>query len=79
MLDVTTTREAVLTPDGRSLDLYLGGPPDGDALLFHAGTPGRPASVRAADRPVAGEGSLVAFSRPGYGSSTRLPGRSVAE
>jgi len=39
MLDVTATREAVSTPDGRSLDLYLAGPAHGDVLLFHSGTP----------------------------------------
>jgi pimeloyl-ACP methyl ester carboxylesterase len=80
MLDVTTTREAVRTPDGRSLDLYLGGPPDGDALLFHAGTPGVPLPYEPLTALMAERGlRYVAFSRPGYGSSTRLPGRSVAD
>ena len=80
MLDVTTTREAVSTPDGRSLDLYLGGPPDGDALLFHIGTPSAPVPYEPAIRAMAERGlRYVAFSRAGYGSSTRRPGRSVAD
>ena len=29
----------VPTPDGRSLDVWLAGPPDGTPLLFHYGTP----------------------------------------
>ena len=80
MLDVTTTREAVPTPDGRSLDLYLGGPADGDALLFHIGTPSAPVPYEPAIRAMAERGlRYVAFSRPGYGSSTRRPGRSVGD
>ncbi|MET1232441.1 MAG: alpha/beta fold hydrolase [Candidatus Limnocylindrales bacterium] len=80
MLDVTTTREAVQTLDGRSLDLYLGGPPDGDALLFHIGTPAAPVPYDPAIRAMAERGlRYVAFSRAGYGSSTRRPGRSVGD
>ena len=80
MLDVTTTREAVSTPDGRNLDLYLAGPPDGDVFLFHAGTPGVPLPYEPLTTMMAERGlRYVAFSRPGYGSSTRLPGRSVAD
>ena len=30
----------VPTPDGRSLDVWLDGPADGEAFLFHHGTPG---------------------------------------
>src|SRR6188474_2907520 len=41
----TTRTTTVTTPDGRSLDLYLAGPPAGDVLLFHSGTP----STRAPD------------------------------
>ena len=66
MLDVTTTREAVQTLDGRSLDLYLGGPADGDALLFHIGTPSAPVPYEPAIRAMAERGlRYVAFSRPG--------------
>src|SRR5262245_42984622 len=80
MLDATTTREMVTTSDGRSLDVYLGGPPDGEALLFHIGTPAAPVPFEPAVDAMAARGlRLVAFSRPGYGSSTRRPGRTVAD
>jgi hypothetical protein len=66
MLDVASIRESVQTPDGRRLDLYLAGPPDGDVLLFHSGTPGvpipyDPMTAAAAERGL----RYVAYSRPG--------------
>ena len=71
---------ALTTPDGRRLDVYVAGPPDGDVLLFHTGTPTAPIPFAPAVRTMAERGlRYVAFSRPGYGSSTRLPGRSVAD
>jgi pimeloyl-ACP methyl ester carboxylesterase len=80
MLDVTATREAVPTPDGRSLDLYLAGPAEGDVLLFHSGTPGVPLPFEPLTAGMVERGlRYVAFSRAGYGSSTRRPGRSVAD
>jgi hypothetical protein len=42
MFDEPTPALRVPTPDGRSLDLYLAGPPDGTVVLFHAGTPAAP-------------------------------------
>jgi pimeloyl-ACP methyl ester carboxylesterase len=75
-----TRTSTVTTPDGRSLDLYLAGPPDGDVLLFHAGTPSAPIPYPPAVALMAERGlRYVAFSRAGYGSSTRRPGRSVAD
>jgi pimeloyl-ACP methyl ester carboxylesterase len=67
------------TPDGRSLDVYAIGPTDGPVLLFHDGTPGAgtpsPRFLAAsAERGL----RYVAFSRPGYGASTRRPDRTVA-
>ncbi len=65
-------------PDGRSLDIDDRGGAD-PVLLFQHGTPG---SVRGLSR--IGEGAArnglraVGWSRPGYGSSTREPGRDVA-
>src|SRR4051794_11094773 len=32
-------RSSLVLPDGRSLDIWQAGPPDGDALVFHHGTP----------------------------------------
>jgi pimeloyl-ACP methyl ester carboxylesterase len=58
----------------------MAGPPDGDVLLFHAGTPGAPVLFRPMVESMAERGlRYVAFSRAGYGSSTRRPGRSVAD
>ena len=70
----------MITPDGRSLDLYLAGPPDGEVLLFHAGTPSAAVPYPPAIDVMAERGlRYVAFSRAGYGSSTRRPGRTVAD
>jgi len=70
----------VTTPDGRNLDLYVAGPVDGDVLLFHTGTPTAPIPFAPAVRVMADRGlRYAAFSRAGYGSSTRRPGRSVAD
>jgi pimeloyl-ACP methyl ester carboxylesterase len=80
MLDVTIVREAVPTPDGRSLDVYVAGPPDGETLLFHTGTPAAPIPFEPLVAEMSSKGvRYVAFSRPGYGSSSRREGRSVAD
>jgi pimeloyl-ACP methyl ester carboxylesterase len=69
----------VTTSDGRSLDVLDAGG-DGLAVLYHSGTPGGavpwPAGIAAAS-----DAGLrwVTYSRPGYGSSTPRPGRTVAD
>ena len=68
------------TPDGRTLDVYLDGPERAVPLLFHNGTPSSgqlyaPFVEAASQRGL----TMVSFSRAGYGSSTRNPGRSVAD
>jgi pimeloyl-ACP methyl ester carboxylesterase len=73
---VTTVR----TDDGRGLEVAVGGPDDGDVLVFHHGTPGAalfpPGLVEAAAR----HGLRTAVvSRPGYGASSPQPGRTVAD
>jgi pimeloyl-ACP methyl ester carboxylesterase len=68
--------------DGRRLDLYDAGSPDGtgDVLLYHHGTPGSVVPFRPMVDAAAQVGlRLVTWSRPGYGASTRRPGRSVAD
>jgi pimeloyl-ACP methyl ester carboxylesterase len=68
------------TSDGRSLDLYLAGPPDGMPLVFHCGTPGSGLQFGPFVDALAERGlRYVSWSRPGYGSSTRQPGRDVAD
>jgi pimeloyl-ACP methyl ester carboxylesterase len=71
---------AIMTlPDGRELDVEVSGPADGPPLLFQHGTPGSKVPRRALERAVHARGlRLVTWSRPGYGGSTRQPGRTVA-
>ena len=68
--------------DGRSLDVWYDAAPgarDSVPLVFHAGTPASglpfsPYTVAARRRGL----RIVSWSRPGYGSSSRLAGRRVA-
>ena len=68
--------------DGRSLDVWYDDAPeaqDAIPLVYHPGTPASglgfaPFSDAARRRGL----RIVSWSRPGYGSSTRLPGRRVA-
>jgi pimeloyl-ACP methyl ester carboxylesterase len=64
---------------GRQVDVLVGGAANGPAFVAHHGTPSDASlwtewDALAADRNV----RLIALSRPGYASSTRQPGRSVA-
>lgn len=69
----------VKTPDGRELAVKVIGAPGGAPVFVFHGTPGSrfgpyprvPALYRQAVR-------LIAYDRPGYGDSHRLPGRAVA-
>jgi pimeloyl-ACP methyl ester carboxylesterase len=80
----STVGEAVQTtsvevPDGRTVEVWAAGPPDGPAMVFHHGTPncGRPERIILA--AALGQGiHLLGVTRPGYGCSTRLAGRDVA-
>jgi pimeloyl-ACP methyl ester carboxylesterase len=70
----------VRLPDGRRLDLGVSGPADGFPLVFHHGTPGAATPVRALERAAHERGlRLVTTSRPGYGDSSRQPGRAVVD
>ena len=74
-------REGRLTrPDGRIVAWTEWGPPDGLPLLRVPGTPGCRFSVRSDTTPWAERGlRVVTTERPGFGASTRLPGRGFAE
>ena len=68
--------------DGRLLDLFDAGSSDstGNVLLYHHGTPGSLVPYRSMVDSAAEAGlRLVTWSRPGYGASSRRPGRSVAD
>jgi pimeloyl-ACP methyl ester carboxylesterase len=65
--------------DGRALNVEVSGPDGGTPLFFLHGTPGDgrhypPLAEAAAARGL----RLVGYSRPGYGKSSRQPGRDVA-
>jgi pimeloyl-ACP methyl ester carboxylesterase len=66
--------------DGRSLQASVSGPDQATPLVFHHGTP----SDRTQSRPFAEAAAvrglrLVSYSRPGYGGSSRQPGRTIAD
>ena len=66
--------------DGRRLDIRVSGPTDGAPVVFHHGTPGAATPIRALERAAHARGlRLVTTSRPGYGASTRQPGRAVVD
>jgi pimeloyl-ACP methyl ester carboxylesterase len=61
-------------PDGRTIELLVGGDPDGFGLLFHGGSPSAAAANRLFDDTArALDLRLVTLSRPGYGDSTPRP------
>ena len=64
----------------RSLEYAEGGDLAGAPVLVHHGTPGAAVLRPEWEELAAAHGlRLVIHSRPGYGSSTRLPGRNVAD
>jgi pimeloyl-ACP methyl ester carboxylesterase len=70
---------SVLAGDDRVLEVVVAGPPEGALLFSHHGTPGAaemfdPLVDAGAERSL----RHVTYSRPGYGGSGRLKGRSVA-
>jgi pimeloyl-ACP methyl ester carboxylesterase len=70
----------ISTPDGRLLDMAVSGPAGGTPLVFHHGTPGALTQVRSFRCAAHERGlRLVTYSRPGYGASTRQPGRAVVD
>jgi len=70
----------VPTPDGRLLTAAVFGPHDGHPVLWLHGTPGsRLLSVPDLGLLSRAGVRLVTYDRPGYGASTRRPGRSVGD
>ncbi|GAB2626367.1 alpha/beta hydrolase [Paractinoplanes abujensis] len=66
--------------DGRVLRYCLYGPADGVPVIFHGGSPSsrwkRPDVLDVMERSRL---RLLVYDRPGYGGSTRSPGRTVAD
>jgi pimeloyl-ACP methyl ester carboxylesterase len=69
------------TPDGRTLAVAEWGDPKGKPVISFHGTPGSRISYWTPEPEIWARFGLRRFSfdRPGYGESTRLPGRSVAD
>ena len=77
----STAREARLTrPDGRIVAWTESGIRDGRPVLRLPGTPGSRYSLPADQRPWVDRGlRVIVVERPGFGISTRLPGRGFSE
>jgi len=61
-------------PDGRTIEILVGGDPGGFGLLFHGGSPSAVAAYQPFDDTARALGlRLVTISRPGYGGSTPRP------
>ncbi|HUP83439.1 MAG TPA: alpha/beta hydrolase [Candidatus Limnocylindria bacterium] len=74
-MDFTT----VTLSDGRVVDVLAGAPGPTKAVLFHHGTPGNSPRYQSWFAEIESRGLRpVAYSRPGYATSTRHPGRTVA-
>jgi pimeloyl-ACP methyl ester carboxylesterase len=79
-VEMEPSRHQVRTPDGRNLDVMDAGEPTGPVVYYHHGTPAScvlaPGWV---DDAVSRGLRLISHSRPGYGGSDRLEGRSVSQ
>src|ERR1035441_10438770 len=65
---------------GRRVMFSRYGPPDGHRILFHYGSPGtRHLGSRMAEVVERHGVQLLVLDRPGYGASTRRPGRRIAD
>ncbi len=68
---MTQTYTEVTTPDGRTLEVLLGGDPEGFALVFHGGSPSAAVPYAPFDDAATAAGlRLITYSRPGYGASS---------
>jgi pimeloyl-ACP methyl ester carboxylesterase len=78
-VDEAVQTTSISAPDGRTVEVWVAGPQDGPAVVFHHGTPncGRPEQFIIAAIVERGM-HLIGLTRSGYGGSTRLRGRDVA-
>jgi pimeloyl-ACP methyl ester carboxylesterase len=74
------TADKVRTADGRELEVHRHGPQDAFPLVFHYGTPNAPVEFPLLfDAADARGWQVVSYARPGYATSSRHEGRSVAD
>jgi pimeloyl-ACP methyl ester carboxylesterase len=72
--------QSLTFPDGRVVEVFLGGDPAGYPLVMHHGTPADATTFADWHESCQARGMrLICASRPGYAASTRLVGRSVAD
>jgi pimeloyl-ACP methyl ester carboxylesterase len=77
---MTGTTQNLTLSNGRIIDLYLGGDPNGHPLVMHHGTPSDSTTFADWNEDcVARHIRLICMSRPGYAASPRMAGRSVAD
>ena len=77
-LNIAMEKTSISLSDGRHLELLVAGQPQSNAVIFHHGTPGATSTWEAWLSEVAAqEGFAIAYSRPGYGHSSRHEGRTV--
>src|SRR4051812_3953239 len=72
--------QALTTPDGRTLTVREGGDAGGVPVFYLHGTPGssllyEPSVAHARSHGI----RLISYDRPGFGGSTRKPGRTVGD
>lgn len=84
MAAAEVTRRLVDLPSGdgrrRQLDIVEYGPPTAPLLVYHSGTPSGPALFELlAEAAVKAGYRYLNYGRPGYGRSSPVPGRKVAE
>jgi pimeloyl-ACP methyl ester carboxylesterase len=74
------TRHSLTTADGRHLEYGTVGNPSGKTVVFHHGTPGCLLTFMRYQELVAlGDFFVIAYSRAGYGESSRNEGRSIGD
>jgi pimeloyl-ACP methyl ester carboxylesterase len=72
--------ERIPLPDGRTLEVFIGGAPGGFPLVAHHGTPSDATTYSDWQAICERQGFLlICASRPGYAGSSRMPGRTVAD
>lgn len=80
MAELSNDMDQLELSDGRRLDIRVTGPDNEQVLVFHHGTPGSGRGSRILEQPAHVRGLRVVWmSRPGYGRSSRQPGRSVVD
>ena len=68
------------TRDGRTLAVTIEGDPQGKPVVVHMGTPNSRMLYRPHVEDAIARGlQLISYDRPGYGGSTPLPGRTIAD